>query len=124
MTTFDPVNHILNRKVPWDFDDVSYNSFMVNRALSQHKDCIMAANDMNLYHFIDKKMQFDYLINRVRSYKRPFIKWGKHAKEKNLQCIMQYYNVSSCKALEILRVLDKDQIKDIMVKIDIGGIKK
>lgn len=62
---FDYVNAVLQSKKKLIVDDQTekaYNSFMTNRALSYHMDCLMFANEMNQKHFIDKKMQFDYLL--------------------------------------------------------------
>ena len=77
---FDYATSILQTKKQLIVDDLTekdYNPFLVNRALSQHKDCVLFANEMNRRHFTDKKMQFDFLLKTVRSMKRPFAKWAK-----------------------------------------------
>ena len=58
-------------------NEKDYNPFIVNRALSYHYDCILFANEMNKLPDTDKLLQFRYLLNTVRSYKRPFQKWQK-----------------------------------------------
>jgi len=37
-----------------------YPPFIINRCLSGHLDCVLFANEMNKYHFLDKDMQYKY----------------------------------------------------------------
>ena len=60
-------------------DEKSYSPFMVNRALSYHKDTVLYANEMNSYPNLDKKLQYDFYINIIRASKRPYSKWHKKA---------------------------------------------
>ena len=48
--------------------------YIVNRCLSGHLDTIMYANEMNMYSFLPKRMQYDFFINTVRPKKR-FSPW-------------------------------------------------
>jgi len=43
-----------------------YPPFVINKCLSVHYDCIAQANEMNGYHFLDKKTQFHFYINSIR----------------------------------------------------------
>jgi hypothetical protein len=91
-------------------DEKSYSPFMVNRALSYHRDTTLLANEMNLYPSTDKKLQYDFLLNIVRSSKRPYSKWLKKAKSSDLDTIKEYYGYSDAKAVEALKILSNDQI--------------
>jgi len=91
-------------------DEKSYSPFMVNRALSYHRDTTLLANEMNLYPSTDKKLQYDFLLNIVRSSKRPYSKWFKKAKSSDLDTIKEYYGYSDAKAVEALKILSNDQI--------------
>jgi len=124
---FDYVNAILQNKKQLIVDELTekeYNPFLSNRSLSYHKDCIMYANEMNRRHFLDKKLQFDFLINTVRSQKRPFAKWIKSEKNDDLECIKTIYGFSDSKAREALRLLSKEQIQKLKEQTDIGGLRK
>ena len=124
---FDYVNSILQNKTQMMVDDATeaaYVSFLVNRSLSYHMDTIAFANEMNRRHFIDKKMQFDFLLNTVRSKKRPFAKWAKPEKNDDLSCIKQVYGFSDSKARDALRLLSDEQIQELKEKTDIGGLRK
>ena len=127
MSPFDYVNEILQGKKQLMVDEQTeavYAPFLINRALSYHKDCIMYANEMNRRHFVDKRLQNDYLLNTVRSKKRPFNKWVKSEKSEDLECIKTYYGLSSLKALEALRLLNDEQIQELKEKTDTGGLRK
>jgi len=127
MTPFDFINSILKDKKSLIVDDDSekeYNPFIVNRGLSYYKDCIMYANEMNRRHHIDKKLQFDFLINTIRSQKRPFAKWVKVEKSEDLACIKQTFNFSDSKAKEAARLLSKEQIQELKEKTHTGGLRK
>ena len=124
---FDYATSILQTKKQLIVDDLTekeYNPFLVNRALSQHKDCVLFANEMNRRHFTDKKMQFDFLLNTVRSMKRPIAKWAKTEKNDDLECVKLAYGLSDSKARDALRLLSKEQIQKIKEETFTGGLGK
>lgn len=102
-------------------DEKSYSAYMVNKSLSAHIDCLLHVNAMNMYHFLDKKMQYDYLFYSVRKYKRKYQKWMKFNETKDIQTVKEYYNCSLSKAKDYLMILTKDQLKEIEQKLDKGG---
>ncbi len=127
MTPFDFVNQIMQGKKQLIVDELTekdYIPFIVNKTLSYQKDCIMYANEMNSRHFIDKKLQNDFLLNTIRSKKRPFIKWAKSEKSEDIECIKQIYGFSDKKAYDALRLLNDEQIQKLKEKTDIGGLRK
>ena len=99
-----------------------YPPYIVNRCLSGHLDCIMFANEMNKYHFLDKDMQYSFLLNTLRKKKR-FSPWLRKEKVTDLECVKQYYGYSNEKASQALKILTKEQINFIKQRLDIGGIK-
>lgn len=127
MSPFDFVNEILHGKKELIVDESTekeYIPFIVNRSLSYHYDCILYANEMNLRHHLDNKMQNSFLINTVRSKKRPFVKWAKPEKNDDIECVKKVYGLSNTKALEALRLLNDEQIQKLKEKTDIGGLRK
>ena len=124
---FDYVNQILQGKKQLIIDEVTekgYEPFLTNRALSQHKDCVLFANEMNQRHHLDKKMQNDFLLNTVRSVKRPFAKWAKSEKNNDIECIKLAYGLSDSKALDVLRLLTKEQLQQLKEETFTGGLGK
>jgi hypothetical protein len=124
---FDYVNSILQNKKNLIVDELTekeYQPFLVNRTLSYHKDCILYANEMNRRHLTDKKLQYDFLLNTIRSQKRPFAKWVKSEKSEDIECIKATYGFSDTKAREALRLLSNEQIQQLKEQTDIGGLGK
>ena len=121
---FDYVNAILQNKKQIIVDELTekdYVPFIVNRSLSYHSDCIMYANEVNRRHFLDKKLQNDFLLNTIRSRKRPFAKWVKSEKSEDIECVKLVYGLSDSKAREALRLLSDEQIQLLKEKTDTGG---
>lgn len=124
---FDYVNEILYGKKDLMVDGQSekdYVPFLTNRSLSYHFDCILLANEMNRRHFLDKKLQNSFLLNSVRSKKRPYVKWAKSEKQDDIECIKKAYGYSDQKALDALRLLNNEQIQKLKEQTDIGGLRK
>jgi hypothetical protein len=124
---FDYVNSILQNKKNLIIDELTekdYSPFLVNRTLSYHKDCILYANEMNRRHLADKKLQYDFLLNTIRSQKRPFAKWVKAEKSEDLECIKQVFGLSDQKAREAKRLLSDEQIQKLKEQTDTGGLRK
>tara|TARA_Y100000004_G_C8751443_1_gene342564 strand:- start:84 stop:416 length:333 start_codon:yes stop_codon:yes gene_type:complete len=99
-----------------------YPPFIVNKCLSGHLDCILFANEMNKYHFLDKDMQYEFYINILRKRKR-FSPWIRKDKVTDLDCVKQYYGYSNEKASQALKVLSHEQIEFIKHRLDTGGTK-
>ena len=97
-----------------------YAPYIINRCLSGHIDCILFANAINEYHFLPKKMQYDFLINTIRKRKR-FSPWIKKEKVDDLEFVKKYYGYSDEKARQALKILTREQVKFIKSKFETGG---
>jgi hypothetical protein len=82
----------------------------------------MYANEMNKYHFLPKKMQYDFFINSLRVKKR-FSPWLRKDTIKDLDYVKRYYGYSNEKAKQALRILTQEQITFIKSKFETGGTK-
>lgn len=104
-----------------------YVPFNVNKALSFYLDCILPANNMNRFPAADHLLQYHYLINTIRGYKRPFQKWHKREKSEALSealdAVKEYYDYSNEKAREALSILSHDQIDEIKYITRKGGLQ-
>lgn len=103
-------------------DTKDYNAFIVNKALSHHYDCVLYANQMNLIPHADPDLQYLYLLNSVRPWRRPFQKWLKAEKVDDLDCVKEFYGYSNDKAKAALEVLSEDQIDTIKKNLNKGGL--
>jgi len=101
-----------------------YVPFVVNKALSFHKDCVLFANEMNKVPNIDGILQYHYHLHSIRAYKRPFQKWQKLAKDSDLSAVKEYFNYSNEKAKEAMMVLSQDDLVKIKKSLFKGGSKK
>ena len=101
----------------------NYPPFVINKCMSQHMDTILMANEMNQYPGLDKKMQYDFFINTVRSRKR-FSPWGKKEKVKDIELVKEFYGYSTEKAMQALRILTENQLIVIKDKLNKGGKKR
>ena len=99
-----------------------YPAFMVNKVLSSFSDTIMLTNEMNRNHFLDRDMQFQFLLNSIRSKKR-FTPFLKASKIKDIECVKEYYGYSNEKAKSALDILTKEQLKLIKESLYKGGTK-
>jgi len=97
-----------------------YSPYVINRCLSGHLDCIMFVNEMNKYHFLPKKIQYDFLLNSLRTKKR-FAPWLRKDTIKDLDNVKRYYGYSDEKAKQALRILSKKQLNFIQSKFETGG---
>lgn len=123
LNPFEYVNSILQGKEP--LEDLSdYVPFLSNRALSQHYDCIMQSNEMNIRSDLHKDIQYDFLFSTIRKYKRKFKKWTKKEKDDNLELIKEYYGISTNRAREVISLLSEENFKHIKEKLQKGGIAK
>ena len=118
----DVIPSILQTKKDVVETDKDYNAFVVNRALSFHYDCVLQANEMNQYPNLPGTLQYHYLLNSIRGYKRPFRKWEKRETIDDLDAVKEYYNYSYEKAKEVLVLLDATQIEAIKKAINKGGL--
>ena len=99
-----------------------YSPFIINKCLAHFNETIIAVNEMNQRHHLDKKLQYDFLLNSIRSKKR-FAPWVKADKLKDLEYVKEYFGYSNEKAKAALQILDNDQIKTIKDSLNKGGRK-
>ena len=97
-----------------------YPPFIINKCLAPFPDTIMLVNEMNLHNHLDKKLQFDFLLNSLRTRKR-FTPWLKASKQKNLEYVKEYYGYNNEKAKSALKILNDEQIKTIKDSLNKGG---
>jgi len=103
-----------------DYKD--YKPWLINRALSFHQDCILYANEINMYPDVDSDMQYQYYLNTIRPMKRKFQPWQKSEVLKDIECVKQYFGYSNEKAKQALRILTDEQIAEIKAKTNTGGV--
>ena len=126
MKPFDYINSINYSKKNLmrnsDNDELAesgYVPFLTNRSLSYFTDTLFYANEVNLFHHTDHKLQYEYLLNSVRPKKR-FAKWVKSMDSDDLEIVKLYYNYSTKKALQALAILTPTELENITTKVTRG----
>lgn len=126
-SVFDFVNDIGHGKeyLYTEQTKYKYDSFLINRAMSQHADSIMYANEMNKHPELDKLLQHDFYFH-ILSRKKRYGKWAKADKEDEsvLNLIIKHYKVNRIHAKQYLELMTKDHIKALKIKYEVGGLKK
>ena len=97
-----------------------YPPFIVNKCVSPFPDTIHLVNELNMHHHLDSKLQFDFLLNSLRSRDR-YTPWLKEKQIKNIEYVKEYYGYSNEKAKAALDVLNDEQIKTIKDSLSKGG---
>ena len=97
-----------------------YSPYIINRIFSGHLDAILFANEMNQYHFLPKRMQYDFFLNTLRTKKR-FSPWLHKDEIKDLELVKRYYGYSNEKAKQAPRILSEEQLNFIKSKFETGG---
>ena len=101
-------------------DEKKYPAFIVNKCIAPFPDTILYVNELNRMHWLDNRLQYDFLLNSLRKRKR-FAKWMKASKIKDLDVVKEYYGYSNEKAKMALDVLTEEQLKTIKTKLNQGG---
>jgi len=118
------INH--TKKNLMDSDDPmwekKYPAFMVNKIVGSFQDTISKANEMNRYHFLDRDMQFRFLLNSIRSKKR-FTPFLRSEQIEDIECVKEYYGYNMDKARSALKLLTKEQLELMKQKLFKGGTK-
>ena len=97
-----------------------YPPYIINRCISPFPDTIQLVNEINQLHHLDKKLQYDFLINSLRPRKR-YTPWMKAKKLENLEYVKEYYGYNNEKAKSALDILNDEQISAIKTKLNKGG---
>lgn len=108
---FDYINCIANKKRPDSYDD--YVPYITNLAMSQRKDLVLYANELNKYHNLPERAQFDFYYNALPK-KNLFAKWSKKMEYKELEPIKAYFECSDKVAKEYLKTMKPSDVATII----------
>lgn len=97
-------------------DEREYPAFFINRGLSQHIDCILAANEINACGAIDNKMHYDYLFHSIRKKKRMRGQWAKKKDSDLIRKIALMYKVNYRRATIYLELMSDAAKKEILTE--------
>jgi hypothetical protein len=105
-----------------DFEKV-YVPYIINRALSQHEDSVLAAQLMNEHPQLPAPAQFLFLLNTLRA-RRRFGDWQKHTDSDDLCAVAEYYGLSRRAARDLVSLHTSEQLATVYRRLDKGGTTK
>ena len=100
--------------------DKDYKPFVVNRMISQYKNLVILANEMNIRSDIEKEHQIRFYMATIPKDKRRAL-WVNKEKDDDLEIVMQYYEITQEKADPYLRILSTEQIQELRNRLIVGG---
>ena len=103
-----------------DVDEKSYAPYLTNKSLSYHKDAIFFANEMNLKHGVDHRLQYLFFLNTLRKRQR-FSQWQKPYISKKLDTVKEYYQISTREAKDYVELLSDKQLRELKNRMKTGG---
>lgn len=121
-------NSITSGKRPIEIDD-DYSQWRTNSILSNYRDTILYANEMNCHYGVTNQMHYAYLFNSIRKksmYSKKETEQEKKARKKKEELqslISEYYKYNNVRAKEAIKILTADQIEIIRKKKEKGGVK-
>lgn len=131
MTPFDILKHITDPggnarllDVEETYHDYKKNMFMINRGLAQTIDTVMFAQEANKGLITDPDMHFGLMFHGIKKRKR-WAAWAKKAEDvDNLDKVMEFYQVNRDRALEYMKLLSEEELKNVVASFDPGGADK
>jgi hypothetical protein len=126
MNPFEFVKAINNKQdiIRDDLDEKAYSPYMINHSFSYFPDTVLLANEMNINHHLDNKLQNSFYINTIRRNPKRFSKWNKVKHDGDFEAVKEYYGYNNEKTRSALSLLSTEQINIIKKKVDHGGRKR
>jgi hypothetical protein len=131
MKPFDYVNDICTTKSNLmrgtendELAESAYVPYLTNMALSMHVDTILFANEMNLYHHLPNRAQYEYLLNTVRPAKRYGGAWPKKLDTETLDIVCERYGCNRRIGYEYMTLLSEEQLETMKKEQDKGGVNE
>ena len=118
MNPFEIADAVRSTKKYVEEGELPKGMFMVNRALSYHRDALFYAQEMNLNPQLAPRLQFDFLFHSIRkNTTKNRTKWGKKDKNIAIELIMEYYGYNYHRAIEASKIINKEQLSYIKQKL-------
>tara|TARA_R100000742_G_C4275608_1_gene96187 strand:- start:244 stop:678 length:435 start_codon:yes stop_codon:yes gene_type:complete len=121
---FEWLNELTDKKSSLDsFEEnawENFNSYMVHRFISMHQGYIEIANLAQKFSPTDKKGIYEFYCDLLPR-KKMFLRYIKSKTKQNVKEILEpmvkYFECSFTEANEYINLLNKEDIKDIFIKL-------
>jgi len=120
VSPFD-ISKSLQEKNGLEYDISKYDSFMINRIMSNTMDTLFFAEAMNRYYHLSKEQQRDFYLHGITKGKR----FGKFNKKISINIdthmIMNYYQCNLKVAESYLKLMNESALQNLREKTKHGG---
>lgn len=125
ITIWDIIKNINEQSEPLDWNEIEkiYVPYITNKALSQYRDTVLFANEINAHFSIPAKWQYLFYFYALNKRKR-FSKWEKSDTDldQKIALLKEAYNYSTIKCREIIPIIDSmDAWEELEDSLDKGG---
>lgn len=125
MTPFDYINNVsADKNSIWDSatSESDYNSFMINRGLSQYRDTILFAQVMNQSgQFVSKEMQYDFYRLAITNKKKRFTKWAKADKMLEIEKLALHFGINKRTMDNYVSLMNEADYSTLLKTLERGG---
>ena len=122
---FDWLNNIsTSDSSMWEegVSEKEYNSFMVNRGLSQYRDTVLFAQMMNeKSQYITPKMQYDFYRLGITHKKKRFAKWHKPDKLQEIEMIAHHFGINIRQMENYVSLMSETDYATLLGSLEKGG---
>jgi hypothetical protein len=125
---FDWLNNINgSTESIWDesTSEKDYNSFMINRGLSQFRDTVLFSQMMNeKSQYLSNKMQYDFYRLGITHKKKRFAKWHKPEKLQEIEMLSKHFGICIRVMENYVSLLSDETKKELLASLARGGRNK
>ena len=114
------VSYTKNDLMEEGLEEKEYKPFLVNKSLSYHQDSIHFANEMNIRHGSQNRLQYLFFLNTLRKRQR-FSQWSKPYVSKKLEVIKEYYQISTKQAKDYISIFSDSDVRKMKKGMKTGG---
>jgi hypothetical protein len=122
---FDWLNNINgSTESIWDesTSEKEYNSFMINRGLSQFRDTVLFSQMMNeKSQYISNKMQYDFYRLGITHKKKRFAKWHKPEKLQEIEMLSKHFGINIRVLENYVSLMSETDYATLMGSLERGG---
>ena len=122
---FDWLNNISSSTESiWEegISDKEYNSFMINRGLSQYRDTVLFAQVMNeKSQYISPKMQYDFYRLGITHKKKRFAKWHKPDKLEEIEMLARHFGINIRVVENYVSLMSETDYATLLGSLEKGG---
>jgi hypothetical protein len=120
---FDIVKNIMKKETRLELEDPDYPSYMVNKIFSNDEQLALFANCMNRSE-ITPRMNYHFYYYGIPKIGRYIAYNKKTLADKEVRYLMQYYECNSNLAKTYMKLLSKEEIKEIVGYYEKRGVVK